>query len=142
VLCFSEPSFLIYYRTQHCFLYRFIEFQLNLRCIFQMNLPNFRSVLVNIFCRGKLDELALIGKISLIGIKESFSFPHKGNKRKLVACMCKRSEWKLKFTSLVSFAVAQKLEKLVSKRFLYVQNQTDRSKKVFSMLIPGFLGNQ
>jgi hypothetical protein len=40
-------------------------------------------------------------------------------------------EWKIKVTSLVSFAVARKLEKLVSKRLLYVQRQTDRSKKFF-----------
>jgi len=51
-------------------------------------------------------------------------------------------ERKIQVTSLVSFAVARKLGKLVSKRLLYVQRQTDRSKKVFSLLITDFLGNQ
>ncbi len=40
-------------------------------------LPNFRSVLVNTFCRSTLNELVLISKIPFIGIMESFSFPHK-----------------------------------------------------------------
>jgi hypothetical protein len=42
----------------------------------------------------------------------------------------------------VSFEVAWKLQKAVFKRFPHVLYQTDGSKKVFSLLIPGFLANQ
>ena len=73
---------------------------------------------------------------------ERDSSPKSKKMRNIQRFVMKAQSVKFATTSVVSFAVDRKLQILLSLSFIHILYQTDRSKKVFSLLAPAFLENQ